>query len=148
MFDLNRSGHSLIKIMQSKWGLLRRTGMTEAQLKADLKISAIMIHCFAHRFVAMLQVIIDLVGSKDGSIYGERRGPNDPQTVALILTNPDNVYQEKFSRPRFGPGLLLDMMVQGFKQHTGLDLEYEQYGKPELLNYQFVEERLRKKAQA
>ena len=99
------------------------------------------------RGLALAQFVCDIVGSKDGSIAGERRGPNDPQVVSVFTTNPDLQYTADYHSPRLGPKILNIMLEGTFKDVTGIDLEIETYGKPYKFNYQFAEQHLRKYAE-
>ena len=47
-----------------------------------------------------LQLIMDVLMSKDRTIGGPNRAPNDPQPVPLYLSNPDLTFADKFHHPR------------------------------------------------
>ena len=96
--------------------------------------------------VSFIQIVCDIVATKDGSLTGERRGPNDPQATTVILTNEDLHFQYQYPLRRFGPQILRHWLEVTFKLDTGKEIELEKYGKPYALNYDFTEEILRKRA--
>lgn len=77
--------------------------MSKEELRAQLKFKAVIVMCSTFKLPTLIQLVCDIVGSKDGSLRGDRLGPNDEQTVKLITTNPDLLYATPFESPRFGP---------------------------------------------
>lgn len=61
-----------------KQGVLARFEKTEEELKAELKFEAIFILVATLRLGSCLQVVTDIVASKDGTILGPRRTAKDP----------------------------------------------------------------------
>lgn len=74
------------------------------------------------------------------------RTERDPQHVKLYLTNPDLIYADRFNLPRHGQGVLLQCLKPVFKQMYGFDFEYVQYGKPEVITFDYCEKVLYEKA--
>ena len=83
-----------------------------------------------------------MIGSKDGSLRGERLGPHDKQQVTFITTNPDFVYATPFPSPRFGPKVVQRCVETIYKELYGRDLVVEEYGKPYPANFKFVKSSL------
>ena len=79
-------------------------------------------------------------------MHGERLGPNDPQAVTVITTNPDLFYSSNHPSPRHGPQVLEAALQAICKKALNRDIVIERYGKPYTFNYDFTEEFLRTKA--
>lgn len=124
--------------------------MTKEALRAELKFKAVIVQCSTFKLPTLIQLVCDIVGSKDGSLRGERLGPNDKQTVKFITTNPDLVYSANFESPRFSAKACQICVESMFKEMNGREIETEMYGKPYKKNYEFVktilEEMARKRA--
>lgn len=92
------------------------------------------------------QVICDLVASKDGSLFGNRRtSAADPQFVEVITCCSDMQYavppSNPIARPRIGNGMLLLALNTVFEKLNGYKIKFTQYGKPHPLQYEFIESR-------
>ncbi len=129
---------SKFKILRTRNALCKRFNMTMEELK-KIKFSAVIMSTATPRSLSFTQVILDVVGSKDGNMHGPRRVPGDPQNVTVITTNPDFFFSSAHPTKRIGPKVVEIMFSVIFKQATGLDLEIEEYGKPHVFNYDFAE---------
>lgn len=71
-----------------------------------------------------MQVMCDLVSSKDGKICGEKRiHGKDSQFVKVFMTSPDLVWQGSYPEPRFGPKAMQIAIAEVFKQTYGYEIE-------------------------
>ena len=131
------------KVLQTRRGVLKRFGMSMEELKKELKFSCVILNGATHNLLSFSQVLYDILRTKDGSLYGPPRGPNDPQAVTVITLNPDLYYSSTHPMERIGPQGLQIMMQALFKATLGYEIEIESYGKPYKLNFDFVEEALR-----
>ena len=91
----------------------------------------------------VIQVICDLVSSKDGRLNGTKRTAGSQQFVQVFMTNPDMVYMDKYPEPRFGPMALRVMAEAVFKEQYGYEMNIQQFGKPTKATYDFAEEMAR-----
>lgn len=84
---------------------MKRYNITDAKkfVESELKVSAIMLYCMTIRLWSFMQVVCDLISSKDGTLYGDKRTVHDPQVIKLYFTNPDLLYQDAHKVPRYGP---------------------------------------------
>ena len=89
------------------------------------------------------QLFSDIIGSTNGHVGGPRRKSGDPQVVELILTNPDLVWAYRWHIPRYGPRTFIIAFEAIFKAYYGFEVEYQQFGKPNELTYDFAEKQLR-----
>ena len=117
--------------------------MKEDALKAKLKFKAIIVMCSSIRFMSLIQVICDLVSSKDGTLLGDKRKQgSEPQVVDVIMTNPDLLYADEWEMPRYGPKSITTMLRALFKEHYGFEIKIEEYGKPHKATYDFAEKKV------
>eukprot|EP00004_Rigifila_ramosa_P004892 TRINITY_DN15337_c0_g1_i1.p2 TRINITY_DN15337_c0_g1~~TRINITY_DN15337_c0_g1_i1.p2 ORF type:complete len:214 (-),score=54.01 TRINITY_DN15337_c0_g1_i1:14-655(-) len=84
-----------------------------------------------------LQVLVDVLQSDGipGNVVAEQR-------VQLFLSNPDFLWSAEFSQPRFGQGAFNDCLRLLFRQTTGRELHFTQFGKPSEATYAFAEDLL------
>ena len=101
-----------------------RFGKPIDELESELKFKAIFIMQGTVYSDLTIQIFADIIGSKDGYIKGDRRKPTDPQTVALVATNPDLVWPYHWPIPRFGPKTLMIAFQAIFKAYYGMDVDY------------------------
>ena len=120
--------------------------MKAEELVKEMKFKAVIISVCTYRILSMIQVLYDILSSKDGSIRGPRRDPNEPQSVTLITLNPDLFYASSHPMQRLGPAVENTMISSVMKQSMGLDVKFEEYGKPKTFNYDFAERTLQKRA--
>ena len=139
--------HSKLDILRTRNRVLKRFGCKTAdELKSQLKFSAIFILILAQRIGSLTQMIVDICESKDGSLLGERRSPNDPQVVSVITTNPDFYSPIGFVSPRLGPGAYVHGLASIYKEATGRSLFIEHCGKPNANTFNYAKHILERKA--
>ena len=137
---------SKLSVLSARRAVCKRFNKTMDELKASLKFAAVIMSTATPRSLSFTQVVVDIIGSKDGSMHGPRRGPRDPQNVTFITTNPDFYYASAHQSPRLGPKVIEQQIATIFKTSTGHDLEIEAYGKPYTFNYDWAEQVLQKRA--
>jgi ribonucleotide monophosphatase NagD (HAD superfamily) len=64
----------------------------------------------------------------------------------LCFSNPDFLYAGEYDKPRFGQGAFRVTLMALWKELTGLDLAYEQFGKPSAATYGFATQALQQQA--
>ena len=72
--------------------MLKRFGKTLEELKKEIKFSAAIISCATQRICSLAQIMVDICSTKDGSLNGPKRGPDEPCAVTFITLNPDLFY--------------------------------------------------------
>lgn len=95
----------------------------------------------------IMQIFSDLAISRNGHL-GTRRLPSEPQSVPLFISNPDIVYADDYSVPRYAQGPLLRQLEVVHRIVYGEEIECSVYGKPSRLTFDFAEKVLRRKAEA
>lgn len=86
------SYESLLSVLWTRHKVLKRFGMSMEEMKKNFKFDAVIVNTASPRMGSFVQIVLDLVSSKDGSLKGEKRGPKDPQAVTVITTNPDFLF--------------------------------------------------------
>jgi ribonucleotide monophosphatase NagD (HAD superfamily) len=76
-----------------------------------------------------------------------RTSAKHKQVVEVITTNPDLLYADDWSQPRYGPKAIEIMFTSVFKAHYGFDMQVTPLGKPLKPTYDYIEKRLVAKAQ-
>ncbi|KAK5581296.1 hypothetical protein RB653_001327 [Dictyostelium firmibasis] len=84
-----------------------------------------------------IQVVSDILQSKDGLLKKNHIDLSEEQIIDLHVCNPDFTYGGEFLLPRYTMGALLECIKLLFKTQTGRDLIYTLYGKPYPLTYQY-----------
>ena len=94
-----------------------------------------------------LQLIMDVLASKDGSVGGPQRESSDSQSVPLYLTNPDITFADKHPLPRFSGQMPFVMSLNMMMQHIhGTPLEFVTYGKPAKATFDYAAEIVQEQA--
>ena len=114
------------------------------EFRQTLKIGCIVIMCWIVQEGLCNQVFTDLLSSKDGNVFGERRCSTDEQVVDLYFTSNDLLYADSWNEPRFGSGAYNIMFKAIFEEQYGFAPKFHLYGKPYTLMYDFVERRIQK----
>lgn len=97
--------------------------------------------CWTDKFWTTMQILCDLICSKDGRILGEKRIPTkDEQFVKVFMTSPDLVWQGSFKDPRFGPKACLIAFKEVFKAMHGYEMDVIEYGKPFKKTYDYAKQ--------
>ncbi|KAN0047457.1 hypothetical protein ACTA71_001839 [Dictyostelium dimigraforme] len=84
-----------------------------------------------------IQVVSDILQSKDGLLRKDYINRSEVQSIDLHICNPDFSYGGEFVLPRYTMGALLECIKLLFKTETGRDLIYTLYGKPYPLTYEY-----------
>ena len=114
------------------------------QFKKDLNFSLIIVWHGALNMDISLQLMTDLIASKDGNMLGPMRSENDPQVVDVIFSNNDCVFADNWPHPRYGHRAFLLSLNATMKDYLGYGVEnYVMLGKPEKIVYEFVEKKIR-----
>ena len=132
--------------MSTQKRVLSKFGKTLEELKKELKFACCIMSCATARILSFTQILLDIYSTKDGSIRGPKRGPNDPPAVTVITLNPDFYYSSSFPLPRLGPKAEEMMFQAVIKESLGHEAKVENYGKPVPFNYNFVAEQLQERA--
>ena len=140
------SYESLLSVLWTRHKVLKRFGMTMEEMKKNLKFDAVIMNTASPRMGSFIQIVLDIVSAKDGSLKGEKRGPKDPQAVTVITTNPDFMFQHEYATPRFGPKSIELMLDSVCQEAYGYKVVYERYGKPDVASFDFAELLLKKRA--
>jgi len=116
-----------------------RLGVTDlSYFDKPLQVHAIFILNDPPFWYEYLQVICDLVASRDGSVPD--RFPEDAPAdhIPVYTTNNDLVYGGKFPLPRLTSGAFNECLKHMYKQLYHKELHMEHYGKPFAVTYQFA----------
>jgi HAD superfamily hydrolase (TIGR01456 family) len=73
--------------------------------------------------------------SKNGVIGGEQMST---QQVPIFFSNADFEFSNEFIHNRFAQGAFKRCLKHLYKEKTGLELAYTQYGKPETITYDYA----------
>ncbi|WRT68322.1 TIGR01456 family HAD hydrolase [Kwoniella shivajii] len=131
-----------------------RTELTEAERSfvrtedfSNIPFSAALILHDTHDWGRDITLILDLLSSDKG-IFGTRReGHNRADVkgdVELVFSNADVEWRSDWPIPRLGQGAFRLSLESVYKETTGLDLPYKQFGKPFKATYDFSELMLRR----
>ncbi|GBC04571.1 hypothetical protein RclHR1_05750003 [Rhizophagus clarus] len=107
-------------------------------------IKAIMMFHDSRDWGRDLQIMLDVLRSKDGYIGTEEN--NDEahlRTVPLYFSNPDIIWSNDFSVPRYAQGsfrICLDLLAESI---TGHRLKYKLFGKPVPATYMYAADKLK-----
>jgi len=89
-----------------------------------------------------IQIICDILQSKDGLLEKNNINKSDTQVIDLHIANPDISYGGEFVLPRFTMGALTECVKTLFKIQTGRELIFTFYGKPYKLTYDYAKDLL------
>ncbi len=106
-------------------------------LKAPLKIEAIFMLSDPTMWEENLQIMCDLIISRDG-VPGSVRLPSEKQFVKFYMTNPDFLYADAFVLPRHAEGCYQYCLEGIFRRQYGREVETIVYGKPTARTYKFA----------
>ena len=110
-------------------------------LTTDIQIKAIFIMHTPVSWGEGIQVICDILKSKDGSIDAIYRNEIEvKQRIPIYLANPDFDYCGKFPLPRLTVGAFGMLLNTIWKEMSGEDLTIHYMGKPYRLSYQKAED--------
>ena len=89
------------------------------------------------------QLCCDLMISTNG-IPGTKRKDLSKQLLTYHIANPDTVYQDVFTLPRYCSGTFLWSLLHLYKRTHNASFEYVQYGKPNKTIFDFAKRRIAK----
>ncbi|KAG2177288.1 hypothetical protein INT43_007945 [Umbelopsis isabellina] len=110
----------------------------EAQKRFDFSrepIEAIMMFHDSRDWGLDLQIIMDVLRSKNGIIGTQRHNYNVQDTPIFF----SNLWSNEYPSPRYGQGAFKTALEAIYKRHTGKDLESTSFGKPHKATYQYAE---------
>ncbi|GAM23853.1 hypothetical protein SAMD00019534_070280, partial [Acytostelium subglobosum LB1] len=110
----------------------------EPQEKEQLPFKAIIFFENPEDWGESIQVMSDILQSKDGLISMNHIDRSETQVIDLHVANPDFSYGGEFVLPRYTTGALITCLSTLFKIETGNDLKVTFYGKPEATTYQYA----------
>jgi len=101
-----------------------------------------------------LQMVCDALRGETGRVLGAAalntyprpRDSKPPPQTPIFFTNPDFVWKNEQSFPRFGQGAFRMSVEVLYKRLTGHHLHYTEIGKPTALTYSFAQQRLQELA--
>lgn len=92
------------------------------EMKKEMKFKAFFLCSDAVQLELNVQIISDLLVSRDGRLDGGRysddpirKSRHDPQFIDIYFSNPDLIYADKFEWPRHGQGIILSTLSSIFK---------------------------------
>lgn len=90
-----------------------------------------------------IQIAVDLLTSKDGIITNPMKSLTlDSPRIPVYFSNPDFLWGNEFSRPRFGQGAFQAALRANYESLTGRSLDAWTGGKPTQVTYDFANELL------
>ncbi|GAA5823187.1 hypothetical protein JCM11251_007515 [Rhodosporidiobolus azoricus] len=90
-----------------------------------------------------IQLVLDLVRAENG-VFGTAKDPKDQaawakeKQIPVHFSNPDLLWGNEFSQPRFGQGALQESMAAVYKLTTGHELQRHTGGKPTRATYEYA----------
>ncbi|CAG8745360.1 13754_t:CDS:10, partial [Dentiscutata erythropus] len=106
---------------------------------SNVKIEAVMVFHDSHDWGRDLQIVSDILQSKDG--YFETLASHEElsvQNIPLFFSNPDIIWSNDCFIPRMAQGSFRLSLEHLYKQITGLQIKYTLFGKPEPVTYKFA----------
>ncbi|WVF72738.1 TIGR01456 family HAD hydrolase [Kwoniella sp. CBS 6097] len=129
------------ELKEEEKSFVRHHDFTSTQFAA-----ALVVHD-SHDWGRDLTLLLDLLNSRNG-VLGTRR--DDHMTagvkgdVEIVISNADVEWRSKWPIPRLGTGAFRLSLEAIYKNTTGLELPYTQFGKPFKATYDFSEIMLRR----
>lgn len=109
----------------------------------DRPVSAVMVFNDPRDMNTDMQVVQDILNSKNGLIGTFRDSPLAKPLVPIVFSNNDFVWANDYPIPRFGQGMLRMCVERVWKEINGVDLTSTILGKPFKVQYEFAEKVLR-----
>ncbi|KAF0448074.1 HAD-superfamily hydrolase [Gigaspora margarita] len=106
---------------------------------SNVKIEAVMVFHDSHDWGRDLQIVSDLLQSKDGYLE-TLASPQEllKQNIPLFFSNPDIIWSNDCLLPRLAQGSFRLSLEHLYKKITGLQIKYSLFGKPEEVTYKFA----------
>eukprot|EP01132_Coremiostelium_polycephalum_P005520 gene5520-6878_t len=89
-----------------------------------------------------IQVICDILQSKDGLLKKDYINKSDKQEIGLHVANPDFTYGGEFVLPRFTMGAFVECLSKLYQMTTKNELNVTFYGKPLEITYNYAKQLL------
>ncbi|KAF8170279.1 HAD-like domain-containing protein [Mycena galopus ATCC 62051] len=146
-FNKAYTSHDVLAWNPSVWPFHQLTDTERAATKevdfSQTPISAVFVFHDPRNWALDVQVICDVIQS--AGVIGGPYVPLDKQTnpVKLVFCNPDLIWRSDFDRPRLGQGAFKAAFQSVFKELTGSEYPYTQFGKPTHATYDFATHVLR-----
>ncbi|KAM0748710.1 HAD-superfamily hydrolase [Meredithblackwellia eburnea MCA 4105] len=132
----------------SIWPFVRLSEKEQGYVKKDVDFSkvnfaAVLVFHDTRDWGRDIQLATDLLRSKDG-VFGTAKDPLDPsqwtpdKQLPIYFSNPDLLWGNEFSQPRFGQGAFQESMAAVFKFTTGYELQRTTGGKPSKATYDYT----------
>lgn len=104
-----------------------------------IRIEAIMVFSDSRDYATDMQIIIDLLRSKNGRL-GTIADDPVAERIPIYFSQGDLLCPTEHPTPRMSQGAFRIGLEAMYKALTGLDLERVVYGKPELATYKYADE--------
>ncbi|PVU91348.1 hypothetical protein BB559_004175 [Furculomyces boomerangus] len=102
------------------------------------KISAILMFHDTYNYGRDLQIVMDVLRSKDGAL-GNEFCLNNSQSVPLWVSNEDFLFSNERIHPRFAQGAFHVCLKALWEKSTGKELKVNVFGKPHKVQYEYAE---------
>ncbi|KAI0471805.1 HAD-like domain-containing protein [Xylariaceae sp. FL0804] len=103
------------------------------------KIDAILVFSDSRDYATDMQIIMDLLVSKDG-LFGTKASDPVANRIPIYFSQGDLLCPTEHWTPRMSQGAFRIGLEAMYKAMTGVDLERVVYGKPELATYKYADE--------
>jgi len=113
---------------------------------SQLPVKAVFVMHDSHDWGRDIQLIVDVLTIQDARPSGTHSESqldlNNSNKVEVYFCNPDFIWPNETNVARFGQGAFKSALKCVYKEYTGRELSYKQFGKPNLVQYEFVKKRL------
>jgi HAD superfamily hydrolase (TIGR01456 family) len=106
---------------------------------SQVNIEAIMVFSDSRDYATDIQIIMDLLQSKNGK-FGTRAADPVSERIPIYFSQGDMLCPTEHPFPRMSQGAFRIGLEAMYKSLTGVELERVVYGKPELATYKYADE--------
>nr|POF04151.1 putative cdp-alcohol phosphatidyltransferase class-i family protein c22a12.08c [Quercus suber] len=106
---------------------------------SNVNIDAIMVFSDSRDYATDMQIIMDLLQSKNGRLHTRAEDPIS-ERIPIYFSQGDMLCPTEHPHPRMSQGTFRIGLEAMYKALTGEDLERVVYGKPELATYKYADE--------
>jgi len=143
MFPVTEKGQPDAVTQEARRKVAERIGITDFSIfDKPLQVHAVFLLNDPPFWYEYLQVICDLVASRDGSVPDHFPEDAPTEHIPVYTTNNDLVYSGKFSLPRLTSGAFNECLKHMYKQLYNKELQMEHYGKPFSVTYDYAKKHL------
>ncbi|KAH8841388.1 hypothetical protein MCOR02_005325 [Pyricularia oryzae] len=107
---------------------------------SQTNIEAILVFSDSRDYATDMQIIMDLLRSKDGRLHTMCRDDPVSNRIPIYFSQGDMLCPTEHPIPRMSQGAFRIGLEAMYKSLTGVDLERTVYGKPELATYKYADE--------